>query len=86
MDTVKVIAEVTTHLKIMRRLIIFVLVSLLTAIIVTSCSATRKSQDQLRGLMLQDNLQMKRNKAYYSKHNIKTKKAAYKRYKRYNRY
>jgi hypothetical protein len=49
------------------------------------CASAKKNQNELRGLMLLENLQMKRNKAYYSKHNIKTKREAYKRYKKNSR-
>jgi hypothetical protein len=52
----------------------------------TSCSSSRKSQSELRGLMLQENLQLSRNRAFYSKHNMKTKKEAYTKYKKNSRY
>ncbi len=51
----------------------------------SGCASERKTQAELRGLMLQDNLRMGRNKAYYSKHNIKAKKEAYRHYRKNNR-
>jgi len=68
-----------------RNLIITFLIIFMAAAILPGCVSTKKDTSQLRGLMLQDNLQMKRNRAYYSKHNIKTKKTAYRRYRKYNR-
>jgi len=53
--------------------------------LIAGCASTRKNQAELRGLMLQENLQLKRNRAFYSKHNIKTKKVAYKKYKKNSR-
>jgi hypothetical protein len=69
----------------MKRLIISVLVLLLFAMVLTSCATSRKNQDELRGLMLLNNLQLPRNKAFYSRHNIKTRNEAYRRYKKNNR-
>ena len=70
----------------MRRLVISVLISLLIAVAMTGCYSSRKTQSELRGLMLQENLQLGRNRAYYSKHNIKTKKDGYRKYRKNNRY
>jgi len=36
--------------------------------------------------MLLDNLQLRRNRAFYSRHNIKTKNEAYRKYKKNSRY
>jgi ABC-type Zn uptake system ZnuABC Zn-binding protein ZnuA len=69
----------------MKRLIIFMLI-LLFALVLTSCATSRKSQSELKGLMLLDNLQLVRNKAFYSRHNIKTKNEAYRKYKKNSRY
>jgi hypothetical protein len=69
----------------MKRLIISVIVSLLVAIALTSCATSRKNQSELRGLMLLNNLQLPRNKAFYSRHNIKTRNEAYRRYKKNSR-
>ena len=69
----------------MKRLIISVLVLLLFALALTSCATSRKNQNELRGLMLLENLQLSRNKAFYSRHNIKTRNEAYRRYKKNSR-
>jgi hypothetical protein len=69
----------------MKRLLTLVLTLLLAVVTFTGCATSRKSQDELRGLMLLDNLQLSRNKAFYSRHNIKLKQDAYRRYKKNNR-
>lgn len=69
----------------MKRLITSVLVLLLFVLALTSCATSRKNQSELRGLMLLENLQLSRNKAFYSRHNIKTRNEAYRRYKKNNR-
>jgi hypothetical protein len=69
----------------MKRLIISVIVSLLVAMALTSCATSRKNHSELRGLMLLNNLQLPRNKAFYSRHNIKTRNEAYRRYKKNSR-
>lgn len=51
----------------------------------TDCAAERRTQSELRGLMLQDNLRMGRNKAFYSKHNVRLKRDAYRSYRKNNR-
>jgi len=58
---------------------------LLLAILLGGCAATKKNQNELRGLMLLDNLQMNRNKAFYSRHNMKLKNDAYRKYRKNNR-
>jgi hypothetical protein len=69
----------------MKRLIKSVIILLLFVVALTGCYSSRKSQSELRGLMLLENLQLKKNKAFYSRHNIKTKKEAYRKYKKNNR-
>jgi hypothetical protein len=69
----------------MKRLIISVIVLLLVAMALSSCATSRKNQSELRGLMLLNNLQLPRNKAFYSRHNIKTRNEAYRRYKKNSR-
>jgi hypothetical protein len=69
----------------MKRLIISVLILLLVAMAFTSCATSRKSQGELKGLMLLDNLKLPRNKAFYSKHNLRTKNVAYRKYKKNSR-
>lgn len=66
----------------MKRLIISILVLLVLVTAFTCCASSRKSDSQLRGLMLQDNTRIGRNKAYYSKHNMKTRKDAYRKYRK----
>lgn len=69
----------------MRKLIIALIIILLLVGSLTGCSSARKSRSELRGLMLLDNTQLGRNRAYYSKHNIKVKNEAYRRFKKNNR-
>jgi hypothetical protein len=70
----------------MKRLIISFLILLSFVAALTSCVTSRESQKELRGLMLQDNLQLRRNKAFYSRYNVKTKNEAYRRYRKNSRY
>ncbi len=69
----------------MKRSIIIILTMLFLVGAFSGCSSSRRYQSDLRGLMLQDNLQMKRNRAYYSKHSIKVRKDAFKHHRRSNR-
>jgi hypothetical protein len=69
----------------MKRSIISLLVLLLFTLLLTSCATSRKNHSELRGLMLLDNLQLGRNKAFYSKHNIKTRNEAYRKFKKNSR-
>jgi uncharacterized protein YcfL len=69
----------------MKKYVLSVIILLLLFWLVTGCASSRKNQAELRGLMLQENLQLKKNRAFYSKHNIKTKKVAYKKYKKNSR-
>jgi hypothetical protein len=64
----------------MKRLIISVLLILLIAAAMISCSSSRKSRSELKGLMLLDNKQLGRNRAYYSKHNVKIRRDAFRKY------
>jgi hypothetical protein len=52
----------------------------------SGCSSSRKSISEKRGLMIQENTQLGRNKALYSKHNVRTKKDAYRKYKKNRKY
>jgi hypothetical protein len=70
----------------MKRLIISMFILLLFVVALTSCATSRKSHSELRGLMLLDNLQLSKNKAFYSRHNIKTKNEAYRKYKKNSRH
>jgi uncharacterized lipoprotein YajG len=66
----------------MKKLIISILTILLFAVVLTGCAASRKSQNELKGLMLLDNLQLPRNKAFSSKHNMRTKNMAFRKYRK----
>jgi len=66
----------------MKKLIISILTMLLFTAALTSCATSRKSQGELKGLMLLDNLKLPRNKAFYSKHNMRTKNMAYRKYRK----
>jgi hypothetical protein len=70
----------------MKKLIISMFILLLFVVALTSCATSRKSHSELRGLMLLDNLQLSKNKAFYSRHNIKTKNEAYRKYKKNSRH
>jgi hypothetical protein len=69
----------------MKRLIISIIILLLMVVAMSSCYPSRKAQSDLRGLMLLDNLQLKKNRAFYSKHNSKTRKEAFRKYRKSNR-
>jgi len=69
----------------MKRLIIMALTMVFLAAAFAGCAAERKTQAELRGLMLQDNLRMGRNKAYFSKHNTRIKRDANRTYRRNSR-
>jgi hypothetical protein len=58
---------------------------LVLALASTGCASSRKTDRKLRALMLQENTKLGRNKAYYSKHNKKTKRIAYRRYSKNRR-
>jgi hypothetical protein len=70
----------------MKRFIISLLIVLMVVIASTSCATSRKNQSELKGLMLMENLQLKRNRAFYSRHNMKTKREALRKYKKNSRY
>jgi hypothetical protein len=69
----------------MKRSVISTLILLLMLVALTGCSSSRKNYNELKGLMLLENLQLQRNRAYYSKHNIKTRNKAFKKYSKSNR-
>jgi hypothetical protein len=70
----------------MKRLMIPVIMFLFLAQLLTGCSTSRKAHSELRGLMLLDNVQLGRNRAFYSKHNMKMKNEAFRRSRRNSRY
>lgn len=55
----------------MVRFIISFVIVLVLITSLTSCSSAKKSTTELRGLMLLENTQLGRNRAYYSKHKAK---------------
>jgi hypothetical protein len=69
----------------MKKIFITILILLVFAAAFTSCATSRKSQGELKGLMLLDNLKLPRNKAFYSKHNMKTRNMAYRKYRKNSR-
>lgn len=69
----------------MKRLVTSLLLMLLMVLAFEGCSASRKNYDELKGLMLLENLQLQRNKAFYSKHNKKSRNKAFKKYKKSSR-
>jgi hypothetical protein len=64
----------------MKRMVIAVLILSMVVLASTGCASSRRYNSELRGLMLQDNIKLGRNRAYFSKHNVKTKKEAYRKY------
>jgi len=69
----------------MKRIIIFCLTCLMVIAVFTGCSSSRKNFHELKGLMLLSNLQLEKNKAFYSKHNVKARNDAFKRYRKNSR-
>jgi hypothetical protein len=66
----------------MIRSVISVLIVILVAVSLSSCSSSKKSNTELRGLMLLENTQLGRNKGYYSKHKSTKLKKSYKKYEK----
>lgn len=69
----------------MKRSLAILLTAIFLGLVFAGCASNRKYQSELRGLMLQDNLKIGRNKAYFSKHNVKLKKNAFRQYRKNNR-
>jgi uncharacterized protein YceK len=69
----------------MRRYIISLIILLVLGMALSGCASSRKHERRLTSLMLQDNTKLGRNRAYYSKHNKKTKRDAYKKYRKEKR-
>lgn len=69
----------------MKKLIIYLLVSLAIALLSNSCISSRKYNNSLEGLMLQENTKLRINRAYYSHQNIKTRKDTHRKFKKYKR-
>ncbi|MBG0860856.1 MAG: hypothetical protein IQL11_15260 [Bacteroidales bacterium] len=70
----------------MKKSILTLFILIVLAALTAGCASERKHQSVLRGLMLQENTELGRNRAYYSKFNIKTKKAAYRKYHKNSSY
>jgi len=69
----------------MKKLIFFCLTILVVIAAFTGCSSSRKNFNELKGLMLLDNLQLQRNKAFYSKHSVRARNDAFRKYRKNNR-
>lgn len=69
----------------MKKLIFLCLTLLLVIAAFTGCASSRKNFNELKGLMLLGNLQLEKNKAFHSKHNVKARNDALKRYKKNSR-
>jgi len=67
----------------MKRIVIFVIILMVLGISLVGCASSRRNNSELRSLMLQDNTRLDRNKAYYSKHNVKTRRVAYRKHRSY---
>jgi hypothetical protein len=50
-----------------------------------SCGSTRKYNRSLEGLMIQENTKLRINREFYSRHNIQTRKDAYRKFRKYGR-
>ncbi|HLN20901.1 MAG TPA: hypothetical protein VK213_07410 [Bacteroidales bacterium] len=78
-----VTSNFTSRLK-ARRLLLLILMAGLTVLCI-SCATGRKNQGSLESLMLQENVKLRINREYYSRHNIKTKRDAYRKYRKHRR-
>ncbi|NLO01757.1 MAG: hypothetical protein GX126_05475 [Bacteroidales bacterium] len=66
----------------MKRLVRIIIFISLISVTMTGCYAGKRNQSQLGGLMLLDNTQQKRNRAFYSGHNKKARKNVHSKYKK----
>ena len=64
--------------------VLLLLVAVFAIALLSNCSATRDVSSK-RNLMMLDTEDLPKNKAYYSKHNTKTRKASLRRYRKYNK-
>jgi len=69
----------------MKRIIISFFIIVFIALAFSGCSASRKNYHELKGLMLLDDLQLKRNRAFYSTHNKKIRNSAFKKSRKNSR-
>lgn len=67
----------------MKRFSLLLFIAMAAIMFCSSCASSRKNDRSLESLMLQENTKLRINRAYYSHHNIKTKKDAYRKYKKY---
>ncbi len=66
----------------MKRLVRIVIFIFLISATMTGCYAGKRNINELGGLMLLDNTQHKRNRAFYSGHNKKVRKNVHSKYKK----
>jgi hypothetical protein len=71
---------------VMKRWVLSVFILVIFVALFAGCVSGRKHQSVLRGLMLQENTELGKNRAYYSKFNIKTRKAAYRKFHKNSSY
>ncbi len=69
----------------MKKLIFLCLTFLVVIAALTGCASSRKNFNEMKGLMLLSNLQLQRNKAFYSKHSVKARNDAFRKYRKNNR-
>ncbi|HEX2921452.1 MAG TPA: hypothetical protein VHO50_09845 [Bacteroidales bacterium] len=69
----------------MKKLLLLLIPVIGIVLISSSCATSRKNNSSLESLMIQENTKLQINRAYYSHHNLKTKKDAYKKYRKNRR-
>ncbi len=69
----------------MKKLIFLCLIFLLVIAASAGCASGRKNFNEMKGLMLLGNLQLEKNKAFHSRHNVKARNDAFKRYRKNSR-
>ncbi|HLN54469.1 MAG TPA: hypothetical protein VK207_00680 [Bacteroidales bacterium] len=69
----------------MKKAIISLFILFTLVLFCSSCGSSRRYNSSLEGLMLQENTRLRINRAYYSHHNIKTRKDAYRKFRKYGR-
>lgn len=69
----------------MKRVLITIAFLFALVFVCNSCASARKNNRSLESLMLQENTKLRINREYYSRHNTKTKKDAYRKYRKYKR-
>ncbi|HOS73077.1 MAG TPA: hypothetical protein PLZ75_11595 [Bacteroidales bacterium] len=66
----------------MKRLAKIIIFSFLISVSMTGCYAGKRNLRELGGLMMLDNTQQKRNRAFYSGHNKKARKNVHSKYRK----